>query len=192
MKTSFLTFFFSLLIITSAWSQETASLERLDAITGKKVSLGSLLKQKALVLIFHSLDCPFAKMYEGRIKNLKSTFQNQGIDFVLITPDTENDYSSQQTLKDYIDNSGVNMNYLIDEELTLVKKWEITKVPEVIVLIKGEEDLEIAYRGAIDNNPQAEAAVSDKYLERALNQILKGEKPSPAQIRATGCNVKTF
>lgn len=192
MKTSFLTFSFSLLIITSAWSQETASLERLDAITGKKVSLGSLLKQKALVLIFHSLDCPFAKMYEGRIKNLKSTFQNQGIDFVLITPDTENDYSSQQTLKDYIDNSGVNMNYLIDEELTLVKKWEITKVPEVIVLIKGEEDLEIAYRGAIDNNPQAEAAVSDKYLERALNQILKGEKPSPAQIRATGCNVKTF
>ncbi|MFC3417754.1 redoxin domain-containing protein [Algoriphagus hitonicola] len=192
MKTPFLILLLFVLIPALVWGQETGSIERLDAITGKKVSIGSLLKQKALVLIFHSLDCPFAKMYEGRIKSLKSTFQNQGIDFVLITPDTENDYSSQQNLKNYIDDSGVNMNYLIDEELTLVKKWEITKVPEVIVLVKGEEDLEIAYRGAIDNNPQAEASVSDKYLERALNQILKGEKPSPGQIRATGCNVKTY
>ncbi|WP_297336964.1 redoxin domain-containing protein [Algoriphagus sp.] len=192
MKTSVWTLLLFLLIPAWVWGQETAAIQRLDAVTGKQISIASLLKQKALVLVFHSLDCPFSNMYEGRIKNLKSTFQNQGIDFVLITPDSGNDFSAQQTLKNYVDNSGVNMNYLIDEELLLVKKWGITKVPEVIVLAKGEKDLQIVYRGAIDNNPQAEAAVSEKYLERALNQFLRGEKPSPAQIRATGCNVKTF
>lgn len=176
----------------SSWGQNIGSTERIDAISGKSISIQSLLKQKALVLIFHSLDCPFAKMYEGRIKALRSTFQNQGIDFALINPTAESDYQLEQTLKNYIDESGINMNYLIDEELKLVKHWEITKVPEVIVLVKNEEGLEIFYRGAIDNNPQAEAAVSDKYLERALNQLLKGEKPSPSQVRPTGCNVKSF
>jgi hypothetical protein len=52
--------------------------------------------------------------------------------------------------------------------------------------------LEIKYRGAIDNNPQAESAVSEKHLERALNQILKGESPMAAQVRAVGCNIRTY
>lgn len=163
-----------------------------DAVTGKVQELGAMVKGKGMVLIFHSVNCPFAKMYEDRIKYLRSTFQSQGISFALINPEVTTSEADQLPLRAYIDQSGLNMSYLIDAGQVWTKKFEATKIPEVIVLIPGANGLEIKYRGAIDNNPQAESAVSEKHLERALNQILKGENPMAAQVRPVGCNIRTY
>jgi hypothetical protein len=151
-----------------------------------------MVKGKGMVLIFHSLNCPFAKMYEDRIKYLRSTFQSQGISFALINPEVTTSEADQLPLRAYIDQSGLNMSYLIDAGQVWTKKFEATKIPEVIVLVPGANGLEIKYRGAIDNNPQAESAVSERHLERALNQILKGENPMASQVRPVGCNIRTY
>lgn len=163
-----------------------------DAVTGKVQELGAMVKGKGMVLIFHSLNCPFAKMYEERIKYLRSTFQSQGISFALINPEVTTSEADQLPLRTYIDQSGLNMSYLIDAGQIWTKKFEATKIPEVMVLVPGPNGLEIKYRGAIDNNPQAESAVSERHLERALNQILKGENPLAAQVRPVGCNIRTY
>lgn len=174
----------------SAQAQSFQSVERVDAVTGKSIQVESMFRDKAMVLIFHSLNCPFAKMYEERIIDLKNAYSNKGVSFVLVNPEATSE--DMVELRKFIDDSGVNMGYLIDEDQILVKQLKITKVPETIILISGENGLEVAYKGAIDNNPQAAGSVSEKSLERAINQILKGETPSPSQVRATGCNVKSF
>jgi thiol-disulfide isomerase/thioredoxin len=182
--------FFGLAFSSSA--QSLNELSALDAVTGSPKILGSMVSGKGIVLVFHSLNCPFAKMYEGRIKALKTSFQNQGITFALVNPETGSAEADQISLRSYIDQSGLNMAYLIDAGQAWTKLFQVTKIPEVIVLAPGANGLEIRYRGAIDNNAQAESAVSEKYLERALNQLLKGETPSPSQVRAVGCNVRTY
>lgn len=48
------------------------------------------------------------------------------------------------------------------------------------------------YKGAIDTNPQVESAVTEKYLDVALAQIVRGEKPTDAQLRAVGCTIRIF
>lgn len=176
----------------STAAQNLTELSAVDAVTGSSKSLGNMVTGKGIVLIFHSLNCPFTKMYESRLKALKSTFQNQGIAFALINPEVGVSDAEQLPLRNYIDQTGLNMAYLIDAGQTWAKQFGIAKIPEVIVMIKGGDGLEIRYRGAIDNNPQAETAVSEKYLERALNQILKGEPTVPAQVRAVGCNLRTY
>lgn len=163
-----------------------------DAVTGKVQELGAMVKGKGMVLIFHSLNCPFAKMYEERIKYLRATFQSQGISFALINPEVTTSEADQLPLRTYIDQSGLNMSYIIDAGQIWTKKFEATKIPEVMVLVPGANGLEIKYRGAIDNNPQAESAVSERHLERALNQILRGENPLAAQVRPVGCNIRTY
>ncbi|HSF52147.1 MAG TPA: hypothetical protein VLA71_00265, partial [Algoriphagus sp.] len=125
-------------------------------------------------------------------KALKTTFQNQGFAFAMVNPEVGNTDADQLPLRNYIDQSGLNMAYLIDPGQAWTKLFNVTKIPEVIVLVKGDNGLEILYRGAIDNNPQAESAVSERYLERALNQILRGESTTPGQVRAVGCNVRTY
>ncbi len=173
-------------------AQNLSELSFTDAVTGGKVTVPSKMGGKGLVIIFHSLNCPFAKMYETRIKSLRSRFQNQGVNFILVNPETGASLEEQTPLKNFIDQSGVNTSYLIDEDQVLTRLFQITKIPEAVLLTDGPNGLEVKYKGAIDNNPQAESSVSERHLERAINQMLRREEPTPSQVRAVGCNIRTF
>ena len=175
-----------------SYSQGIADLNLTDAVTGKSVSIGSQLNGKGLIIVFHSLDCPFAKMYEGRIKALRSKYQSQGFNFILVNPEAAGNEEDKTALRGYIDQSGLNMPYLIDSEQAWAKYFKISKIPEVIFLTPSKTGIEISFRGAIDNNPQAESSVSERYLDKAIDQILKGQKPVASQVRAMGCNVRTY
>ena len=192
MKKLSIAFVLFLSLCFSLAAQNLTGLSTVDAVNGSPKSLGSMISGQGIVLVFHSLSCPFTKMYEARLKALKSTFQNQGIAFALVNPEAGTSEADLLPLRNYIDHTGLNMPYLIDSGQVWAKQFNITKIPEVVVVIKTANGLEIRYKGAIDNNPQAETAVSEKYLERALNQILKGETLAPAQVRAVGCNLKTY
>ncbi len=184
-----------LILLSSTFSlsaQDLQSINLTDAVTGKVINIQSQIKGKGLVLIFHSLSCPFAKMYESRMIALRSKYQSQGFTFMLVNPEVSGKAEDQAALRSYIDESDMNMPYLIDENQALSKYYKITKIPEVVLITSGPSGAVVSYRGALDNNPQAESAVSAKYLDRAMDSILKGEAPSPPQARAVGCNLRTY
>lgn len=185
-------FFLSFILSLSLSAQTLPEVSLTDAVTGGTVKVSSKSGDKGLVIIFHSLGCPFAKMYESRIKDLRVRFQSQGINIILVNPEIGNSPDEQTPLKNFIDQSGINTAYLIDEKQELTKLLQISKIPEAVLLTRGADGLKVRYRGAIDNNPQAETSVSDRYLERAMNQVLRGEDPTPFQVRAVGCNIRTF
>ena len=88
-------------IILQAKAQTYNQLTAMDAVTGKVLELGNMVSGKGIVLIFHSLNCPFAKMYESRIKTLQSNFQNKGFAFALINPEVGDSEADQIPLKNY-------------------------------------------------------------------------------------------
>ena len=187
-------FFFLLFLGLSfpSISQNYSQLSATDAVSNGLRTLPSLVKEKGLVLIFHDPSCPFAKLYESRIKALRTKFETQGIGFALINPHAQNNESDLTRLRVYIDESGLNMPYLIDEKQQWTQAFLATKIPEVVVLVPGKTELELAYRGALDNNAQVENAVTERYLEVSLVQILRGEKPAVPQVRAVGCTIRTY
>lgn len=189
MKNITLVLLFFLAATFSISAQSLQSINLTDAVTDKTINMQAQVKGKGLVIVFHSLACPFAKMYESRLIALRSKYQSQGFTFLLVNPEVSASDDDKTALRSYIDQSDMNMPYLIDENQTLTKFYKITKIPEVIVLAP---DGNVSYRGALDNNPQAQSAVSSFYLDRALDSILKGEAPSPGQARAVGCNVRTY
>jgi thioredoxin-related protein len=192
MKLFFVSLLLFLGISSASYCQNFTQLEAIDAVSGSNKTLGSLAKEKGLVLIFHDPSCPFAKLYESRIIGLVTKFQAQGIGFALVHPQTQPSESEQTRLRTYIEESGLKMPYLIDEEQAWTKLFQINKIPEVILLVPGQTGLEVVYKGAIDTNPQVESAVTEKYLEVALAQVIRGEKPTTAQARAVGCNIRIF
>lgn len=175
-----------------AFSQENISMGLSDVLTQKQVTINSQLNEKGLVLIFHSIKCPFATMYEGRIKAIQNAYQSQGFNFLLVNPEGGDSPVDQQALKSYIETAGFKMPYLLDDQMTWTKHFNVSKIPEVLILTLNGSEIEVIFRGAIDNNPQAETSVTEKFLEKALDQILKGEKPIPSQIRPMGCNIRVF
>lgn len=163
-----------------------------EAVSNSLKTLPSLAKEKGIVLIFHDSSCPFAKLYESRIKALRAKFETQGIGFALVNPQAQNNESELSRLRTYIDESGLNMPYLVDEKQQWSQAFQASKIPEVFVLIPGKTDLELVYKGALDNNAQVESVVTEKYLETALTQILRGGKPVISQARAVGCTIRTY
>lgn len=177
---------------STSYSQNLSQLAATDAVSGSKKTLPSLSGEKGLVIIFHDPSCPFANLYESRIKALKAKFQAQGIGFAGVNPQVQLSESVQTRLRDYIDESGLKMPYLIDEKQLWTQSFKVTKIPEVILLVPGKTGLEVVYKGAIDNNPQLESAVTEKYLEIALTQVVRGALPSVPQVRAVGCNIRSY
>ena len=177
---------------SAIFGQSYEQLSATDAVSGSLKTLPSLVKEKGIVLIFHDPSCPFAKLYESRIKALRTKFEAQGIGFALINPQVQNSESELTRLRAYIDESGLNMPYLVDENQEWSKAFQATKIPEVVVLVPGKTELELVYRGALDNNAQVENAVTERYLEISLVQILRGEKPAVPQVRTVGCTIRTY
>ena len=177
---------------SAIFGQSYEQLSTTDAVSNSLKTLPSLVKEKGIVLIFHDPSCPFAKLYESRIKSLRTRFEAQGIGFALINPHAQNNESDLIRLRAYIDESGLNMPYLIDEKQQWTQAFQATKIPEVMVLVPGKTELELVYRGALDNNAQVENAVTERYLEISLVQILRGENPAVPQVRAVGCTIRTY
>lgn len=186
-----ITFFF-FKISFSAFSQEIPSMPLKDILSQKNYSIESQLSGKGLVLIFHSIKCPFATGYENRIKTLENIFSKAGFNFILVNADAGNSADEMVKIKEYVEKTGFDIPYVVDELQAWTKFFDITKIPEVLLLTPKNDGWEISFRGAIDNNPQTETSVSEKYLEKAFMQVLKGEKPVPAQVRPMGCNIRVF
>jgi peroxiredoxin len=76
--------------------------------------------------------------------------------------------------------------YLYDETQKIAKDYGATYTPEFFIL---DKDRKIAYMGAMDDGspPRTE---SKHYLEDAVEAVLAGRKPAPAETRARGCLIR--
>lgn len=188
-KFSFLIIIFMCLGISSN-AQRIENFELNDILSGQSFSLDAHGDKKAVVLIFTSNSCPFSKLYEERIMAISNTFA-EDFQFALINPHIgTSEEESEAAIRGRVQERNKNLPYLIDPGLSVTRSLKATKLPEVYVITSGPTGFNIAYQGAIDNNPQAPGSVSQRYLENALNQILRRSSPSPASTRAVGCNIR--
>lgn len=178
------------MISFAAKAQRLENFELNDILSDQSFKLNAYGDKKAVVLIFTSNSCPFSKLYEDRIISLYNHF-SKDFQFALINPHIgSSEEESETAIRGRANEKQINFPYLIDPGLTVTRAVKATKLPEAIVITSGPTGYNIAYQGAIDNNPQAPGSVSHKYLENALNQILKRSSPSPASTRAVGCNIR--
>lgn len=162
-----------------------------DAISGNSFALQNQTEAKAVILVFTTLNCPFSKLYEERIFDLNRRFSDDGFVFALVNPHSgQEPEENAAAIKSEAQTRQISIPFLDDGKQILTKQLNITKLPEVVVIASGPTGFSIAYRGAIDNNPQMAANASVRYLENALVSIQNNRNPSPVSTRAVGCNVK--
>lgn len=180
-----------LLALTTANAQRVDDFTLVNAVDGQEYSLEHFNKQAALVLVFTGLNCPFSRLYEDRLIALNDTFSSQNISFALINPLVGFDEEeSEEKMKQRVEAKGMKFPFLMDVSQEVSRSFDITKLPEVVVITFSPTGASIAYRGAIDNNPQVAANANLKYLENALTAITNRRNPSPASSRPVGCNVR--
>lgn len=164
----------------------------LKNIDDQMVSLADYPEAKGFIVTFTCNHCPYAVAYEDRIIALDKKYKDLGFPVIAINPNNPDlaEEDSFENMKIRAKEKGFTFPYLMDADQTIFPKYGATKTPHIYVLEKTPQGNQVAYIGAIDNNYEDEAAVTERYVEEAVNALLKGEKPAVDFTKAIGCSIK--
>lgn len=159
---------------------------------GKNVSLKDFKSAKGFIVIFTCNHCPYAVAYEDRIIALDKKYKKLGYPVIAINPNNP-EKSKGDGYEDMIVRSKekkFTFPYLFDEGQKIYPQYGATKTPHVYVLQKTEKGNVVQYIGAIDDNYEDEKAVKVKYVEDAVNALLKNKEVQVKTTKAIGCTIK--
>ena len=72
----------------------------------------------------------------------------------------------------------------------IAKTYGATRTPHMYILQKDDKNLVVKYVGAIDDNSDDAGAVTKKYLENALDEVIAGKDVTTSSTKAIGCTIK--
>lgn len=164
----------------------------LKNINGKQVSLSDMKDAKGYIVIFTCNHCPYAQAYEDRIVALDKKYKKLGYPVIAINPNNpaKQKDDSFEKMQERSKEKGFTFPYLLDEGQKIYPQYGATKTPHVYVLQKTETGNIVRYIGAIDDNYEDEKAVKVKYVENAVDALLKGKEISVKETKAIGCSIK--
>lgn len=165
---------------------------KLKNVDGKMISLADFKEAKGFIIIFDCNTCPVSKAYNSRIMALNKKYAPLGFPVVAINPNSAEVVAeeSYEEMVKLAKKKGYDFPYLYDESQQVVKTFGATNTPHVFVLQKANNELKVAYIGAIDDSSRSASDVSKKYVESAVDQILAGKPVDTTKTKAIGCGVK--
>ncbi|VXB89346.1 Thioredoxin family protein [Flavobacterium sp. 9AF] len=165
---------------------------KLKNVDDKMVSLIDYKDVKGYIVIFTCNHCPYAVAYEDRIIALDKKYKKLGYPVIAINPNNPEvqEKDSFELMKVRAKEKGFTFPYLFDEGQKIYPQYGATKTPHVYVLQKTKEGNIVKYIGAIDDNHSDEGAVKVKYVENAVDALLKNKEVSVKVTKAIGCSIK--
>ena len=166
----------------------------LKNVDGNMVSMG-LMKYssaKGFIIVFTCNHCPFSQKYEDRIIELSKKFEPMGYPLIAINPnDPEREpEDSYENMQKRAKEKNYPFPYLVDDTQRLTYAYGAEKTPHVYILKKEGGKLKVAYIGAIDDNAKNASEVKEKYVEKALGELLAAKPVTQSTTKAIGCTIK--
>lgn len=142
----------------------------------------------ATVIAFTCNHCPYALAWEDRLLAVGADYADRGVRMLAINPNDATRYpdDSFEQMKRRVAERPWPIPYLRDEEQSVAAAYGAETTPHVFVFEAGAR---LAYAGAPDADYE-EPALNAAWLRAALDAVLNGTAPDPAQTRAVGCSVK--
>lgn len=164
----------------------------LENIDGKMVSLADYKAAKGFIVTFTCNTCPYAVAYEDRIEALNKKYADKGYPVIAIMPNNTDvkPGDNMEAMKARAKAKGFTFPYLMDKGQKIYPQYGATKTPHIYILEKTKKGNVVKYIGAIDDNYKDAEAVTEKYVENAVDALLKGKDIKVKETRAIGCSIK--
>lgn len=161
-------------------------------VDGSYVSMSDYPDAKGFIVIFSCNHCPYVVAYEDRYIELHNEFASQGFPLIAINPNDPEvqPQDSYELMQKRAKEKDFPFPYVIDEGQKVYPVYGATRTPHVYLLERTDDELVVAYIGAIDDNYQDASQVNEKYLSNAIHAVMDGKKPEPDFTRAIGCTIK--
>jgi len=165
-------------------------------VDGTTHTLSDLNGDNGLLVIFSCNTCPFVvgngtktEGWEGRYNGLAELAASLNIGMVLINSNEakrEGD-DSFAAMKNHAAEASYTMPYVVDEGSKLADACGARTTPHVYLY---NSNLELAYRGSIDDNVNRSEEVTERYLEMAMTRMAEDKKIKIQETKAVGCSIK--
>jgi peroxiredoxin len=155
---------------------------------GHEVSLPALGEAPATVVVWTCNHCPYALAWHDRLTAAAHEYANRGVRFLAVNSNDAERYpaDSPQAMAERYDAEEWGMPYLHDASQEVARAYGARTTPDVFVF---DSDLLLRYRGAPDGDHQ-DPAQGAAWLRSALEAVLSGTEPAPAETEPVGCSIK--
>lgn len=142
----------------------------------------------ATVVVFTCNHCPYALAWHDRILEAARDYADRGVRFLVINSNDADRYprDSLEAMKRRVAQEQWPVPYLHDSSQEVASAYGAKTTPDIFVL---DEERRLRYRGAPDSDyddPSQNAA----WLRGALDAVLEGRAPEPAETKPVGCSIK--
>lgn len=161
----------------------------MEGVSGETYTLDEVAGENGLLVVFSCNTCPWVEAWEDRYPKLADQARELGIGMIAPNPNTaiRDDGESMADMKARADEQGYNFPYVLDKDAQLAAAFGATRTPDVF-LFNG--DMELVYRGAIDDNARDASAVENHYLMDAMTAMVNGQDIENQVTKSIGCTIK--
>lgn len=163
---------------------------KMTNVDGKALTLNDLRMENGLCVIYSCNTCPWVIAWEDRYNDLYKTCKENNIGFVLVNSNEakRGNADSMEEMQVHAKEKGyADFAYVVDKNHVLADAFGATKTPDVFLF---DGKMQLAYKGAIDDNSKDKNSVKETYLQDAIKAVSAGKTPEPGTTKALGCSIK--
>ena len=191
------------LAASPVFGQELAIGEKAPMATGPLVgvdgtshTLLNLKEANGLLVVFSCNTCPFVvgngtktEGWEGRYNGLAELAESLQVGMVLVNSnEAKRDGDDSFTaMKNHARDAEYTMPYVVDEGSKIANACGARTTPHVYLF---DGDMNLVYRGSIDDNVNDASSVSERYVQDAISAVATGKPVAVAETKAIGCSIK--
>lgn len=161
----------------------------MTGVDGQTYTLEDVAGEGGLLVIFGANTCPYVIAWQNRFAPIAAQAERQGIGTVVVNSNEafRGDDDSPDAMRAHAREHGYTVPYVIDHGHVVADAFGATRTPEVFLF---DGDLELVYRGAIDDNARNPDEVTRPFLMEAVQALASGSAPEPQVTRSIGCTIK--
>ena len=165
-------------------------------IDGSQVSINDIKGENGALVIFTCNSCPFVvgrgettEGWEGRYNGIIELASENGFGTLLVNSNAarRDDSDSFIKMKSRAMEMGYLAPYVLDEESKLANNFGARTTPHVFLF---NSDLELIYKGSIDDSVDSSEAVEEHFLKDAISRSAEGKRIKTNSTKAVGCSIK--
>ncbi|HTO89501.1 MAG TPA: thioredoxin family protein [Candidatus Sulfotelmatobacter sp.] len=162
---------------------------KMKSVDGKDVTLTGVAGKKGTLVVFTCNHCPWAQAWQTRVAAIGNGASAKGIGVVAINPNDpvaypEDDFAGMQARAKML---GLKFPYVVDATSDMARAFGATRTPEAFLF---DASGKLVYHGTVDDNARDQSAVTQHWLQDAVDAVIAGKDVTTAETKAFGCGIK--